>query len=72
MISSNRNRLPVPVMPVGACLVAEAVKKLCASGFRDIEFVDNVFNSPHEHALAVCEEISRTPGGPGGKESSTP
>ncbi|MDA8387905.1 MAG: cobalamin-dependent protein [Nitrospiraceae bacterium] len=49
-------------------LAAEAVRRLCASGIRDIEFVDNVFNSPYEHAIAVCEEISRLPRArPGGR-----
>ncbi|HHT9129714.1 MAG TPA: B12-binding domain-containing radical SAM protein, partial [Candidatus Brocadiaceae bacterium] len=28
-------------------------------GMRDIEFVDNVFNSPYDHALAVCEGLAR-------------
>ena len=40
--------------------VAGAVQRLAASGLRDIEFVDSVFNAPQEHALAVCEEIGRT------------
>ena len=35
--------------------VAAAVPRLNAMGFRDIEFVDNVFNSPYEQALAVCQ-----------------
>jgi radical SAM superfamily enzyme YgiQ (UPF0313 family) len=39
--------------------VAEAVERLAAGGARDIEFVDNVFNSPHDHAVAVCREIAR-------------
>ncbi len=38
---------------------AEAVCKYTAMGFRNVEFVDNVFNSPYEHSLAVCEELSR-------------
>ncbi len=38
--------------PPGAVLTA--VKKLAARGVRDIEFVDNVFNSPHDHALELC------------------
>jgi radical SAM superfamily enzyme YgiQ (UPF0313 family) len=38
--------------------VAEAVAHLAASGLRDIEFVDSVFNSPREHALKVCEALA--------------
>lgn len=40
--------------------VAEAVGRMSASGFRDIEFVDSVFNTPYEHAVSVCEAIART------------
>ncbi|HHT9126090.1 MAG TPA: B12-binding domain-containing radical SAM protein [Candidatus Brocadiia bacterium] len=39
--------------------VVDAIKNLVAIGLRDIEFVDNVFNSPYEHALAVCEGLAR-------------
>ncbi|HXV21071.1 MAG TPA: radical SAM protein [Desulfuromonadales bacterium] len=39
--------------------VAEEVVRLTAAGFRDIEFVDNVFNLPVEHALEICREITR-------------
>jgi len=28
-------------------------------GFRHIEFVDNVFNSPYEHALSICESLAK-------------
>lgn len=38
--------------------VAEEVERLAAAGCRDIEFVDNVFNLPVEHALALCREIA--------------
>ncbi|MFH1068392.1 MAG: radical SAM protein [Candidatus Glassbacteria bacterium] len=38
--------------------VAETIKRLVRLGLRDIEFVDNVFNSPYEHALAICERIA--------------
>ncbi len=31
-----------------------AVRDLAASGVRDIEFVDNVFNSPYAHAMELC------------------
>jgi len=39
---------------------AEAVTCFAASGLREIEFVDNVFNAPYDHALAVCESLIRT------------
>jgi radical SAM superfamily enzyme YgiQ (UPF0313 family) len=39
--------------------VADAVVRLSARGFRDIEFVDSVFNAPYEHAMSVCESLSR-------------
>jgi radical SAM superfamily enzyme YgiQ (UPF0313 family) len=34
--------------------VLRAVQKLAAGGVRDIEFVDNIFNSPYAHAMEVC------------------
>lgn len=40
--------------------VGRAVQQLAAQGLRDIELVDNVFNSPPWHALAVCEELARS------------
>lgn len=40
--------------------VTDAIKKLSSLGLRDIEFVDNVFNSPYEHAMAICEGLART------------
>ncbi|MCC6347559.1 MAG: cobalamin-dependent protein [Nitrospirales bacterium] len=39
--------------------VGEAVRSLASSGLRDIEFVDNVFNSPPEHAMAVTERLAQ-------------
>jgi radical SAM superfamily enzyme YgiQ (UPF0313 family) len=39
--------------------VAEAVQRLVAAGFRDIEFVDSVFNAPHEHAMEVCAALAQ-------------
>ncbi len=39
--------------------VVDAIQNLAAMGFRDIEFVDNVFNSPYDHALAICEGLAR-------------
>lgn len=38
--------------------VVDTIKHLAALGLRDIEFVDNVFNSPYDHALAVCEGLA--------------
>ncbi|TAL18646.1 B12-binding domain-containing radical SAM protein [bacterium] len=38
--------------------VATAVKGLAQRGMRDIEFVDNVFNSPYDHALELCAELA--------------
>jgi radical SAM superfamily enzyme YgiQ (UPF0313 family) len=35
------------------------VKRLSDSGLRHIEFVDNVFNSPYGHAMALCEDLAR-------------
>ena len=40
--------------------VAGAVARLAASGHRDIEFVDSVFNDPQDHAVSVCEELIRS------------
>lgn len=39
--------------------IAGAVARLAAAGLRDIEFVDSVFNAPWEHAMKVCEALSR-------------
>lgn len=39
--------------------IAEAVAQLAASGLRDIEFVDSVFNAPLEHAMEVCAALAR-------------
>jgi radical SAM superfamily enzyme YgiQ (UPF0313 family) len=38
--------------------VADSVRRLASSGLRDIEFVDNVFNSPYGHAFALCESLA--------------
>ena len=40
--------------------VAEAAARLASSGLRDIEFVDSVFNAPYDHAMAVCEALTRS------------
>lgn len=39
--------------------VAESVMRLSASGLKQIEFVDNVFNSPYGHAMSLCEDLAR-------------
>ena len=39
--------------------VAGAVRSLAETGLRDIEFVDNVFNSPRDHAQAVCKALAQ-------------
>ena len=39
--------------------VVDTVKQLARRGFRDIEFVDNVFNYPYHHAMEICEGIAR-------------
>ncbi len=39
--------------------VAHAVERLSAIGLKDLEFVDNVFNSPYDHAMGICERIAR-------------
>ncbi len=39
--------------------IAEVIIDLAKSGMRDIEFVDNVFNSPYDHAMALCDTIAK-------------
>jgi radical SAM superfamily enzyme YgiQ (UPF0313 family) len=39
--------------------VAAAVRGLSAAGIKDIEFVDNVFNSPYDQALALCHSLAK-------------
>lgn len=39
--------------------VVEAIKYLSRQGIKDIEFVDNVFNSPYDHAVAICEKLAK-------------
>lgn len=38
--------------------VADAVARLAATGLRDIEFVDSVFNAPLDHAMNVCAALA--------------
>ncbi len=42
----------------GPAEVARAIEKGITRGFRDFEFVDDVFNFPKEHAIAVCRAIA--------------
>jgi radical SAM superfamily enzyme YgiQ (UPF0313 family) len=37
---------------------ADTVKGLTSRGLRYIEFVDNVFNSPYDHALSMCNKLA--------------
>jgi radical SAM superfamily enzyme YgiQ (UPF0313 family) len=39
--------------------VADAVARFAATGLRDIEIVDSVFNAPLEHAMDVCAALAR-------------
>ncbi len=40
--------------------VAATALRFASSGFRDIEFVDNVFNAPYYHAVEICESLIRS------------
>ena len=55
IISTNRNKLPMPVMPIGACMVAEACER---AGHR-VTILDLMFErQPHEaikHAILSSE-----------------
>jgi radical SAM superfamily enzyme YgiQ (UPF0313 family) len=42
---------------------AAKVRALARAGVKDIEFVDNVFNSPYEHALELCRLLAAKPSG---------
>jgi radical SAM superfamily enzyme YgiQ (UPF0313 family) len=39
--------------------VVRALRPMAERGWRDFEFVDNVFNAPYDHALALCRQLSR-------------
>ena len=39
--------------------VADAVSRIAATGLRDMEIVDSVFNAPLEHAMNVCDALAR-------------
>jgi radical SAM superfamily enzyme YgiQ (UPF0313 family) len=38
--------------------IIDELEKFTEKGIHDIEFVDNVFNSPYEHAIEICERIA--------------
>jgi len=38
--------------------VVNAVKRLASFGIGDVEFVDNVFNSPLDHAMEICRRLA--------------
>lgn len=52
-LEGSRHRLAQPGR------IAEAVDWLAERGIRDVEFVDNVFNSPPGHAERICQELAR-------------
>lgn len=52
-IEGNKYRLSKPEEAVNTII------SLVSMGFRHIEFVDNVFNSPYEHALSICESLAK-------------
>lgn len=39
--------------------VVQGLLRLSDQGYRDVEFVDNVFNSPYGHALEVCQRLGQ-------------
>lgn len=41
--------------------VVENVQRMVRAGLNNIEIVDNVFNSPLEHAVSVCEALAASP-----------
>ena len=45
--------------------VADAVARIAATGLRDIEIVDSVFNAPLEHAMNVCAALDGSDTRPG-------
>jgi len=43
--------------------VIDAIQNLAIAGLHDIELVDNVFNSPYDHAWTICEGLARSQSG---------
>jgi len=39
--------------------IGSEIMDLEKRGLRDVEFVDNVFNSPYDHAIALCDSIAK-------------
>jgi radical SAM superfamily enzyme YgiQ (UPF0313 family) len=39
-------------------VVVNELERLIEKGIHDVEFVDNVFNSPYDHAINICERIA--------------
>jgi radical SAM superfamily enzyme YgiQ (UPF0313 family) len=52
-IEGNQYRLSNPEEAVTTII------SLASRGYRHIEFVDNVFNSPYDHALSICELLAQ-------------
>jgi len=52
-IEGNQYRLSRPEEAVNTII------SLASRGYRHIEFVDNVFNSPYDHALSICELLAQ-------------
>jgi radical SAM superfamily enzyme YgiQ (UPF0313 family) len=52
-IEGNKYRLSKPEEAVNTII------SLASTGFHHIEFVDNVFNSPYDHALSICESLAK-------------
>ena len=40
-------------------IIGGTIMDLEKRGLRDVEFVDNVFNSPYDHAISLCDSIAR-------------
>ena len=39
-------------------MVVNTIARLASRGIKHIEFVDNVFNSPYDHALSICKMLA--------------
>jgi radical SAM superfamily enzyme YgiQ (UPF0313 family) len=52
-IEGSKYRLSNPEEAVNTII------SLASRGLRHIEFVDNVFNSPYDHALSICELLAK-------------
>ena len=39
--------------------VEKHLRKLASQGINDIEFVDNVFNAPYDHAMEICRLLAK-------------